>query len=182
MSDENHPVGVYESASDEVLGEILRQAEARLCEQGDIVRSNEQKAVQLTGLFGTLAAAGFPISAQASIDHEAALAAGAFAGSSVCFACAVLAVAACFPERFGVVGNDPSNWLKDIEGKKSPKRSQAETAENYDQALKRNRLRMARRRLLLVSSLILFCFAAPLSLLAASSQHSAHLGLSAATR
>lgn len=167
------PVTLYESAEDEQLREIIRQAEIRLDEQGEVIRANEQKAVQLTGLFGTLAAAGFPVSAQAWQNHFDALAAGAFAGSLICFGCSVLTVAACFPERFGVMGNDPGNWLEDLLEKKTQKRSLAETADNYDKALKRNRARMSRRRFLLIAALILFCLAAPVGLVAAVASASA---------
>lgn len=161
------PVETYAAADEALLREIVRQAEARLNEQGEVTRSAEQKAVQITAVLGTLAAAGFPIAAQAWESNYHGLSVGAAVAGALCFVASLLAVAACFPEKFDVVGNDPANWLEDIAAKKPLTRTLAETAHNYDQALKRNRVRMVRRRFLLVAALILFCLAAPAALIGA---------------
>lgn len=165
---QDDPISLYESASDEQLHEIIRQAELRLNEQGQVNRSVDQKAVQLTVLFGTLAAAGFPASLQAWQNNFAAFGSGAFSASLLCFGCSLLSMVASFPGTFAVVGNDPSNWIEDLASNKSAKRSAAETAHHYDKGLKWNRARMATRRYLLSAALTLFCLAAPIGLLVAS--------------
>lgn len=167
MTSPADPVETYAAADEALLREIVRQAEARLDEQGEVSRSAEQKAVQITAVLGAMAAAGFPIAAQAWHSHYLGLSVGAAVASALCFVASILAVAACFPGKFGVVGNDPSNWLEDIAARKTLTQTLAETAHNYDQALKRNRIRMARRRFLLVAALILFCLAAPAALIGA---------------
>ena len=166
MNSDHTPVDLYESARDDLLPEIIRQAEARLNEQGQVNRSVDQKAVQLTVLFGTLAAASLPVSAQALHDQSFALMAGALAAGVICFICAVISVIASIPTTFGVVGNDPGNWQEDLAEGKSKQRCLAESAQHYDVALKRNRVRMQSRRVLLIAALFLFCSAAPAALIA----------------
>ncbi len=161
METQESTIGLFEGSDDRMLSEIVRQAELRLAEQGEVSRAGEQKAVQVTVLFGTLASLGFPIALQAWPAGLERLALAAGSASTLCFFAALVSVAACFPDKLGVAGNDPANWLEDLAQKKSLKRTMAETALHYDRAIKRNRIRMARRRFLLVASLVLFCFAAP---------------------
>lgn len=153
----------FEKASDDLLTEIVRQAEARLSVQTQFALAADQRALSLTNLYGSMTAA-------LLAGAIAALAAGfrpiacAMAGAGLMiFLATVLVAIAARPSTFSTVGNDPQNWADDIETGRTLHQARADTARIYDEALRKNRKHMKKQTGLINSALVMMLLAGPVA-------------------
>lgn len=141
----------YESATEEMLAEIIREAESLLDEQLSAAIAADQRALTFAGLL--VAAIGALIGAIASLGGKASWPMTAIATS--------LAVAATFalwsarPTSWRWRGNDPHRWLPDIARKRNMHDCMAEMAAHYDSAAAANNLAMERAAMAMRASLLL---------------------------
>src|SRR5512146_3174634 len=127
----------YEKASDDLLTEIVRQAEARLAVQAQFALAADQRVLSLTNLYGSMTVALLAGAIAALSEGLRPIAFAAAGAGLVTFIATVLVVAR--PSPFATVGNDPENWKDDIEAGRSLHQARADTAGIYNAALKKNR-------------------------------------------
>lgn len=125
-------ISPYASATDDVLDEIVRQAEARLDAQLTSAIAADQRAMTFAGLLfaGAAALGAFAPSSAANSDSIALLLVGIGLAIGGAFA-----TASARPAAWEYVGNVPSGWLGDIQSGKSLKDSKAEMAAFYDEMI-----------------------------------------------
>ncbi|WP_156348860.1 hypothetical protein [Sphingomonas sp. Leaf230] len=121
---------LYESASPEMLAEIVREAESLLDEQRTVAVAADQRAVTFAGLL--VAAIGAMLGAVASLGGHAPVAIVAVA--TILSVAAGLALWSARPTGWKFRGNAPSQWTRDIIGERDMHASMAEMAMNYDVA------------------------------------------------
>jgi hypothetical protein len=154
----------FEKSPEDLLVEIVRQAEARLSVQAQFALAADQRALSLTNLYGSLSVALIAGAIAALAEGYQAIAYAA-AGAGVMMVLATVMVAfATRPSPFATVGNDPSNWLDDITAGRTLHDARADTARIYEDALKKNRARMKRQTRLINSALVMMLLAGPAAL------------------
>ena len=153
----------FEKASDDLLTEIVRQAEARLGVQTQFALAADQRALSLTNLYGSMTAA-LLAGAIAALQGKFVPIACAAAGAGVMiFVATILVALAARPASFSTVGNDPENWVEDIETGRSLHQARSDTARIYDAALKKNRQHMKKQTGLINMALIMMLLAGPVA-------------------
>ena len=153
----------YEKASDELLTEIVRQAEARLAVQAQFALAADQRVLSLTNLYGSMTVALLAGAIAALSEGLRPIAFAAAGAGLVTFIATVLVLVAARPSPFATVGNDPENWKDDIEAGRSLHQAKADTAGIYNAALKKNRSRMKTQTRLINSALVMMLAAGPVA-------------------
>ncbi|MFT3723098.1 MAG: hypothetical protein QM773_05875 [Hyphomonadaceae bacterium] len=151
----------YEKASEDLLSEIVRQAEARLAVQAQFALAADQRALSLTNLYGSMTAGLLTVAIGALSGGYRPIAFAAAGAGLFVFIATLLVVAAAKPSPFATVGNDPENWKEDIEAGRSLHQARADTAGIYNAALKKNRGRMKTQTRLINSALMMMLLAGP---------------------
>jgi len=141
---------LYESASPEMLAEIIREAESILDEQRTVAIAADQRAVTFAGLL--VAAIGAMTGAIASLGGRAPLAIVAVA--TVLSIAASLALWSARPTAWRFRGNAPSQWTVDVIGERDLHSSMAEMAAHYDAAWSVNNRSICRAAWAMRASLI----------------------------
>jgi hypothetical protein len=151
----------FEKASEDLLAEIVRQAEARLAVQTQFALAADQRALSLTNLYGSMTVALIAGAIAAIAEGLRPIAMAAAGAGLMTFVATVLVALATRPSAFATVGNDPANWLEDIASGRSLHEARADTARIYENALKKNRARMKGQTRLINSALIMLLLAGP---------------------
>jgi hypothetical protein len=134
---------IYATAPDDMLAEIIREAEARLAAQLTAAIAADQRAMTFAGLM--LAAAAALTGAALSASPQAVLTLPIIVSALGLFLTSALAVASARPVAWDYVGNEPSCWLRDINPAAELKLSLAEMADHYDGMIKDNEAAIAAR-------------------------------------
>lgn len=98
---------------DEVLAEVVREAERRLDAQLQIATAADQRALTFAG-FQIAAATGSlagGVALMAARQPDLVLAAMAFTFALVLLLACLFAMATVWPRKFSIPGNEPANWL-----------------------------------------------------------------------
>jgi hypothetical protein len=156
----------FEKAPEDLLSEIVRQAEARLAVQTQFALAADQRALSLTNLYGSMTVALLAGAIAALSEGFRPIAFAAAGAGTMTFIATVLVALATRPSAFATVGNDPANWLEDIAAGRSLHDARADTARVYDEALKKNRSRMKAQTRLINSALVMMLLAGPVAALA----------------
>jgi hypothetical protein len=151
----------FEKAPDDVLTEIVRQAEARLAVQTQFALAADQRALSLTNLYGSMTVALMAGAIAAIAEGLRPIALAAAGAGLMTFLATVMVALSARPSPFATVGNDPANWLEDIASGRSLHEARADTARIYEEALKKNRTRMKGQTMLINSALIMMLLAGP---------------------
>lgn len=125
MSD---PASIYERAEPDTLAQIRKEADAYLGAQLTVALAGNQRAMTF---FGFLAAASAVIGSASITVIATSPDFAPFGIVGVLVVCGLLtamffANMAAMPDDFYYVGNSPSQWVADIDGKKALHRSMAE--------------------------------------------------------
>jgi hypothetical protein len=131
----------YADAPDDMLAEIIREAEARLAAQLTVAIVADQRAMTFAGLM--LAAAAALTGTALGAGSAAALAVPVVLAGLGLFVAAALAVIAARPVDWDYVGNEPSAWIVDISPPARLKPSTAAMADHYDGMIKGNEVTIA---------------------------------------
>jgi hypothetical protein len=132
----------YAAAPAEVLGEIIREAEARLQAQLTAAVAADQRAMTFAGLL--LAAAAAMIGAVLGASPNATITVPIFATALGLFASAIFAVAAARPVYWDFVGNTPTSWVRSIADGQSLQGALADMADFYAEMIEENENAIAR--------------------------------------
>jgi hypothetical protein len=126
----------YSAARDEVLAEIIREAEARLQAQLTAAVAADQRAMTFAGLM--LAAAAAMIGAAIGASPNTPLTVPIFVTALGLFASAVVAVIAARPIGWDFVGNTPKSWISDVAKSQSLQAALADMANFYAEMIDDN--------------------------------------------
>jgi CHASE3 domain sensor protein len=132
----------YSAASVEVLGEIVRQAEARLQAQLTAAVAADQRAMTFAGLM--LAAAAAMIGAVLGASPEATITAPIFVTALGLFASAIFAIIAARPVGWDFVGNSPRSWVSSVAEGQPLQAALADMADFYAEMIEENENAIAR--------------------------------------
>lgn len=132
----------YSAASEKMLAEIIRQAEARLQAQLTAAIAADQRAMTFAGLM--VAASAAIIGAALGLSRDADVALPTIATSFFLFAAAVLAVIAARPIDWDFTGNTPSSWVRSISNGQTLREALADTADFYAEMIAENDLAIAK--------------------------------------
>lgn len=146
---------LYESASAEMLAEIVREAESLLDNQLTAAIAADQRALTFAGLL--VAAIGAMLGAVASLGGKVSLSIVAVA--SILSMAAALALWSARPTAWKFRGNAPSQWERDVIGQLKLHVSMAEMAANYEVACVQNERAIDRAARAMRGSLILTAMA-----------------------
>lgn len=140
----------YATADENVLDEIIRQAEARLNAQLTAAVGADQRAMTFAGLLFAGAAALAAIAAQNITSDQSGILIFVCLGLSISGALAAVSAA---PSAWEYVGNVPSAWVGDIQSLKPLRESKSEMANYYDDMLATNETAIAKAGRLMRSSM-----------------------------
>jgi hypothetical protein len=132
-------------ADEKTLREILRQAESYLSAQLTAGIAADQRAIAFSGVVAAAAAiiAGGGIALLQS-DHSILLAWLGLSVSGGLLTAMFFAMRTAMPAGFWYVGNNPSEWVQDIQGGKTWEMSCAEQAAHYAEMIAENNAMMSR--------------------------------------
>jgi len=125
---------LFESASVEMLAEIIREAESRMSAQQAAASAADQRALTFAGL---LAAGATAFISQLSPHHNAAFWINVVV-TVLLISAALLALCSARPTPWGFVGSEPGQWIDDIVERRPMHIVFAEQASHYDGAIRRN--------------------------------------------
>jgi hypothetical protein len=131
----------YTAATDKMLAEIVREAEARLQAQLTAAIAADQRAMTFAGLM--VAAAAAMIGAALGVSREADVTLPTIVTGLFLFAAAVLAVVAARPVAWDFTGNTPSAWVKSIADGDSLHTALSDMASFYAEMIEANEIAIA---------------------------------------
>ncbi|MBZ9678235.1 hypothetical protein [Mesorhizobium sp. ES1-1] len=139
-----------QTANENNLKEILRQAEAYLDAQLSSAIAADQRAYTFAGLASAAAVVliGGAYSLATMKPPTASMALVASAVAAVLIGAAWWAVDSARSVDFGFPGSQPENWVEDVSGKKRWETSLAEQCHHYDDLIVKNRATMELNSLL----------------------------------
>lgn len=132
----------YSAAPVEVLGEIIREAEARLQAQLTAAVAADQRAMTFAGLM--LAAAAAMIGAVLGASPDATITVPIFATALGLFGSSILAAIGARPVQWDFVGNSPRSWVSSVANGQSLQAGLADMADFYADMIDDNETAIAR--------------------------------------
>lgn len=145
MNDQPH-LKRLSAASEDMLREIVREAEVHLASQQAVALAADQRAMTLTGfLTATVvvmvgAGASFALAA----EPNKALAIICILVATALLLAAGIAVLSAAPSKFDFAGSSPTDWLDDIDAGLTLKDAMAAQCVNYSEMTDDNHVRMAK--------------------------------------
>ena len=152
---ENNP---YESAEENLLGEMIRQAEARLSAQLTCALASDQRSMSFASVLATLAVGLFAGGVSLAHDQKA-MAVVTITVSLIVALASALIVWGARPIPFCLLGNMPQSFIQDIKNNKPINEIKSEIIIHYNEMIEENEKNMSKNSKLFKIGIFMIGFA-----------------------